>query len=344
MTYLPDFSNRKTNNNYMKTRKLGDTDIKLSVVGFGTWAIGGGDWGMGWGNQDEKDSVASILEGLDQGINWIDTAHAYGFGVSETAVGKAVKEFGGQVFVATKCGVLPKEDHSPYRFISRKTIFEEVEGSLKRLQADCIDLYQIHWPEPVENVAEAWHALQDLKQQGKIRYAGVCNFFVEQLESAEALGHVTSNQPQYSLLDRRIEPDVLSWCGEKKTGLLTYSPMHSGLLTSKVSREWYNALPDNDWRKHKKDHPVSKCLQEPNVGPFLDFVASLSRIAGDSGRTVGQLAVAWVLSHPEVTSAIVGARRPGQILETAKAADWELTHGDLEAIGNAFEEYQGKIK
>ena len=324
----------------MKTRKLGDTDEELSVIGFGTWAIGGGDWGMGWGDQDEKDSIAAILEGLDQGINWIDTAHAYGFGVSEASVGKALKEYGGKVFVATKCGVLPKEDRAPYRFISRKTIFEEVEGSLQRLQTDCIDLYQIHWPEPVENVAEGWQALLDLKEEGKIRHAAVCNFFVDQLDTAEALGHVTSNQPQYSLLDRRIESGVLDWCRQKSTGLLTYSPMHSGLLTSKVSREWYDSLPDNDWRKHKgSDHPVSRCLQEPNTGPFLDFVGKLGQLASASGHTVGQLAVAWVLSHPEVTSAIVGARKPGQIVETAKAADWELSKDELDAIEAACKEY-----
>ncbi len=328
----------------MKTRKLGNTDVELSVIGFGTWAIGGGNWGMGWGDQDEKDSIAAILEGLDQGINWIDTAHAYGFGESESAVGKAVKEYGGEVFVATKCGVLPKEDRSPYRFISRKTIFEEVEGSLKRLQTDCIDLYQIHWPEPQENVEEGWQALLDLQKEGKIRHPGVCNFFENELNRAESLGHVTSNQPQYSLLDRRIEPDVLNWCREKSTGLLTYSPMHSGLLTGKVSREWYESLPSNDWRKHKKDHPVTKHLQEPNLENFLDFVENLKTIAAESDYTVGQLAVAWVLSHSEVTSAIVGARKPGQIVETAQAAEWELSQDELDRIENACSEFAQNVK
>ena len=328
----------------MKTRKLGNTDVELSVIGFGTWAIGGGDWGMGWGDQDEKDSIAAILEGLDQGINWIDTAHAYGFGESETAVGKAVKEYGGDVFIATKCGVLPKEDRTPYRFISRDTIFEEVEGSLKRLQTDCIDLYQIHWPEPQENVEEGWQALLDLQSQGKIRYPGVCNFFENELNRAETLGHVVSNQPQYSLLDRRIEPEVLNWCGEKGTGLLTYSPMHSGLLTGKVSREWYDALPSNDWRKHKKDHPVTKFLQEPHMQHFLNYVDSLRDIASQSNHTVGQLAVAWVLSHSEVTSAIVGARKPGQIIETAQAAEWELSQDELDGIEKACSEFYQNVQ
>jgi aryl-alcohol dehydrogenase-like predicted oxidoreductase len=320
----------------MKTRKLGDTDLDMTIIGFGTWAIGGGNWGMGWGDQDERDSIAAIHEGLDQGINWIDTAHAYGFGESEEVVGKAVREYGGDVMVATKCGVLPNEDRSPYRLISRKTILEEVEGSLRRLQTDCIDLYQLHWPEPPENVEEGWQTLLDLKQQGKIRWAGVCNFYEENLTRAEALGHVSSIQPQYSILDRRVEAGVVEWCREKNTGFLGYSPMHSGLLTGKVSREWYDGLPRNDWRKHKEGHPVTQYLQEPHMDHFLAFVDELRSIAGESGHTVGQLAVSWVLSHSEVTSTIVGARRPGQISETAQAADWELSSNELERIEKAY--------
>jgi aryl-alcohol dehydrogenase-like predicted oxidoreductase len=323
----------------MKTRKLGDTDLDMTIIGFGTWAIGGGNWGMGWGDQDERDSIAAIHEGLDQGINWIDTAHAYGFGESEEVVGRAVREYGGDVIVATKCGVLSNEDRSPYRLISRKTILEEVEGSLRRLQTDCIDLYQLHWPEPPENVEEGWQTLLDLKQQGKIRWAGVCNFYEENLTRAEALGHVSSIQPQYSILDRRVEAGVVEWCRDKNTGFLGYSPMHSGLLTGKVSREWYDGLPGNDWRKHKEGHPVTQYLQEPHMNHFLSFVDELRSIAGESGHTVGQLAVSWVLSHPEVTSSIVGARRPGQISETAKAADWELSSNELERIEKAYTDF-----
>lgn len=323
----------------MKTRKLGDTDLDMTIIGFGTWAIGGGNWGMGWGDQDERDSIAAIHEGLDQGINWIDTAYAYGFGESEEVVGKAVREYGGDVIVATKCGVLSNEDRSPYRLISRKTILEEVEGSLRRLQTDCIDLYQLHWPEPPENVEEGWQTLLDLKQQGKIRWAGVCNFYEENLTRAEALGHVSSIQPQYSILDRRVEAGVVEWCREKNTGFLGYSPMHSGLLTGKVSREWYDGLPGNDWRKHKEGHPVTQYLQEPHMDHFLAFVDELRSIAGESSHTVGQLAVSWVLSHSEVTSTIVGARRPGQISETAQAADWELSSNELERIEKAYTDF-----
>ena len=325
----------------MKTRKLGDTDLELSVVGLGTWAMGGGDWGMGWGDQDENDSIAAVHEALDSGINWIDTAHAYGFGVAETSVGKAVKEWkGGEVMLATKCGVLPGEDKKPRRFISRETIREEVEGSLRRMQVEHIDLYQIHWPEPVENVEEGWQALQELKEEGKIRWGGVCNFWKEHLETAETIGHVSSIQPMYSLLSRGVEAEVLPWCGERNTGVFVYSPMHSGLLTGKVSGEWYQNLPENDWRKHKKDHPVVKYLQtEELLNHFLTFQEELRNIASASEHTVGQLAVAWTLLRPEVTSAIVGARKQGQIVETCKAADWELDQEETSAIEASLQKF-----
>ena len=320
--------------------------MELSVIGLGTWAMGGGDWGMGWGDQDERDSIAAVHEALECGINWIDTAHAYGFGVSETSVGKAVKEWSnGEVIIATKCGVLPGEDNKPRRFISRETIREELDDSLKRLQVDCIDLYQIHWPEPVENVEEGWQALVELKTEGKIRWGGVCNFWEDHLEIAENIGHVSSNQPMYSLLARDIEREVLPWCGERKTGVVVYSPMHSGLLTGKVSREWHDSLPDNDWRKHKKDHPVVKYLQtDEDLAHFLVFQEELRHIADESGHTVGQLAVSWTLLRPEVTSAIVGARRKGQIVETSKAADWELSEDEVNTIERALQQFLSKVE
>ena len=191
----------------MQTRRLGNTDLDLTPVGFGTWAIGGGEWGMGWGPQAKKDSIESILEGLEAGINWIDTAHAYGFGLSEEVVGKAVKEWGQPVILATKCGVLPDENNFPRRFASRETIIEEVEGSLRRLQVDAIDLYQLHWPEPDENVEEAWQTLLDLKQQGKILWPGVSNYSPSQLARAAALGPISSLQPRYSMLNHQIEEE-----------------------------------------------------------------------------------------------------------------------------------------
>jgi aryl-alcohol dehydrogenase-like predicted oxidoreductase len=324
----------------MQTRILGNSDLELTTVGFGTWAIGGDDWGMGWGPQDEADSVAAILEGLEAGINWIDTAHAYGFGVAEEVVGKAVKEWGRPVILATKCGVLPNADRTPNRFTSRATILEEIEGSLKRLQTDCIDLYQLHWPEPDEGVEEAWQTLLDLKEQGKIRWPGVSNYSVEQLGRASALGPVSSLQPRYSLLNRQLETEgQLDWCGQNNCGIVCYSPMESGLLTGKVNEEWIANLADTDWRKHKPDHPVASLLHPPKQEPFLKLVSALGEIAAGTGHTVGQLAVAWTLRRAEVTSAIVGARKTGQIAETVKAGDWQLSEEELKAIETAHQEF-----
>ena len=328
----------------MQTRILGNSDLELTTVGFGTWAIGGDDWGMGWGPQDEADSVAAILEGLEAGINWIDTAHAYGFGVSEEVVGKAVKEWGRPVILATKCGVLPNADRTPNRFASRATILEEVEGSLKRLQTDCIDLYQLHWPEPDEGVEEAWQTLLDLKEQGKIRWPGVSNYSVDQLGRASALGPVSSLQPRYSLLNRQLETEgQLDWCDQNNCGIVCYSPMESGLLTGKVNEEWIANLADTDWCKHTPDHPVASLLHPPKQEPFLKLVSALDEIAAASGHTVGQLAVAWTLRQPVVTSAIVGARKTGQIAETVKAGDWQLSEEELQAIEAAHQEFTGAV-
>ena len=324
----------------METRRLGNTDLDLTPVGFGTWAIGGGEWGMGWGPQAEKDSIESILEGLEAGINWIDTAHAYGFGLSEEVVGKAVKEWGQPVILATKCGVLPDENNFPRRFASRETIIEEVEGSLRRLQVDAIDLYQLHWPEPDENVEEAWQTLLDLKQQGKILWPGVSNYSPAQLARAAALGPVSSLQPRYSMLNRQIEEEgQMDWCRENNCGIVCYSPKESGLLTGKVNREWIDSLPENDWRRHKPDHPVAALLHPPKLEPFLQLVEQLKTIAEPSGHTVSQLAVAWALRRPEVTSAIVGARRKGQIAETVRAAEWSLGQAELDAVTAALDTF-----
>jgi aryl-alcohol dehydrogenase-like predicted oxidoreductase len=325
----------------MQTRRLGNSDLNLTPVGFGTWAIGGGEWGMGWGHQAEKDSIESILEGLEAGINWIDTAHAYGFGVSEEMVGKAVKEWGQDVIIATKCGVLPDENNFPKRYTSRKTITEEVEGSLRRLQVEVIDLYQIHWPEPDENVEEAWQTLLDLKTQGKIRWGGVSNYSVSQLERASKLGPISSLQPRYSLLNQQIQDEgQLDWCRNNNCGIVCYSPMESGLLTGKVNQEWIDNLPKNDWRRHKSDHPVASLLHPPKLNPFLKLVEQLDAIANSSGHSVSQLAVSWTLCQREITSAIVGARKKGQIAETVKAAEWALGESELNAISAAIDEFR----
>ena len=329
----------------MRKNKLGDSDLMLTEIGLGTWAIGGGDWGMGWGKQDEQDSIASILEALDQGINWIDTAHAYGFGVAEVAVGKALKEFkDDQVIVATKCGVLPEDDNKPRRFISRKTILEEVDGSLVRLGRDWIDLYQIHWPVPAENLIEAWETLQELKKVGKIRWAGVCNCWENELDNLQEIAPVTSNQPMYSMLERKVEKDVLPWAEKHNSGVVVYSPMHSGLLTGKISAEWLEKLPQNDWRKHKSDHPVVSPLHSKDgLQAFLILQDELKLIADEKSMTVGQLAVSWALSQPMVTSAIVGARKSGQILETVEASGKILSLDEKNLIMKYIINFERKL-
>ena len=329
----------------MRKNKLGDSDLMLTEIGLGTWAIGGGDWGMGWGKQDEQDSIASILEALDQGINWIDTAHAYGFGVAEIAVGKALKEFkDDQVIVATKCGVLPEDDNKPRRFISRKTILEEVDGSLVRLGRDWIDLYQIHWPVPAENLIEAWETLQELKKVGKIRWAGVCNCWEIELGKLHEIAPITSNQPMYSMLERKVEKDVLPWAEKHNSGVVVYSPMHSGLLTGKISAEWLEKLPQNDWRKHKSDHPVVSPLHSKDgLQAFLILQDELKLIADEKSMTVGQLAVSWALSQPMVTSAIVGARKSGQILETVEASGKILSLDEKNLIMKHIINFERKL-
>ncbi|MDG0965407.1 MAG: aldo/keto reductase [Opitutales bacterium] len=329
----------------MKHNQLGNSDLLLSEIGLGTWAIGGGDWGMGWGEQDEQDSISCILEALEQGINWIDTAHAYGFGVAEEAVGKALREFNDDnIIVATKCGVLPEEDNKPKRFISRETILEEVDGSLKRLGRDWIDLYQIHWPVPSENLIEAWETLQDLKKAGKIRWAGVCNCWQPELEILQEVAPVSSNQPMYSMLDRRIEENVLGWCAQNNSGLLVYSPMQSGLLTGKISHQWLENLPQNDWRKHKTDHPVVKPLHcKDGLQAFLILQEELRIIAQDREMTIGQLAVCWALSPQAVTSAIVGARKHGQILETVQASENTLSQNDKNLIMKSITKFEESL-
>jgi aryl-alcohol dehydrogenase-like predicted oxidoreductase len=234
------------------------------------------------------------------------------------------------------------ENNRPRRFISPETIREEIEGSLRRIGRDWIDLYQIHWPEPMENLVESWQALQDLKKEGKVRWVGVCNCWTDELEILSDISTITSNQPMYSMLARKVEQDVLPWCERHETGVLAYSPMHSGLLTGKVSKAWLDSLPANDWRKHKTDHPVVEPLQsEDGMKAFLDFQDQLKAFGQETGRTVGQVAVAWTLRRDEITSSIVGARRKGQIVETVKAVDLELLPDEQVFLGGLLEGFSG---
>lgn len=311
----------------MKTRILGTTDLELTVIGLGTWAIGGGDWAFGWGSQDDNESVKTIHEALEGGVNWIDTAPVYGYGRSEEVVGRALKEWGQPVTVATKFGRLPNPDGNPNRCIKRESVIIECEDSLRRLGVETIDLYQMHWPQPEEDIEEAFQAMLDLKEQGKIRWAGASNFNAAQLDQISKLGPVASLQSPYSLLNRGIEENELPWCATNKCGVVGYSPMQCGLLTGKVTKEWIEDLPEDDWRKTKNPF-----FQDPAVSKHIKTVERLQGVAQATGHTVGQLAVAWTLHRPELTAAIVGARHSRQISDILPAGDWTLDQETLEAV------------
>ena len=312
----------------MQYRQLGRSDLKLSTIGFGSWAIGGGDWKFGWGHQDAREAIDAIIAAVDLGINWIDTAAVYGGGKSEELVGEALRELGPsrRPLVATKCGRVMRDPETIDKVLKRDSIIAECDASLKRLGVDCIDLYQMHWPEPDEDIEEGWRTLVELKQQGKVREIGVSNHSVEQLKRLQAIHPVCSLQPPYSLIVPEAEKQLLPYCGEERIGVVTYSPMYKGLLTGKFTAERAAELPESD---HRSRDPR---FQSPQIGQHLKLVEGLRKIAAQHGRTVAELAIAWVLRRPEVTSAIVGARRPSQVMETVKAADWTLTPSDIEAI------------
>jgi aryl-alcohol dehydrogenase-like predicted oxidoreductase len=324
----------------MQRRKLGYTDLNLTVVGLGTWAIGGGHWEFGWGPQDDADSIAAIRRALELGVNWIDTAAAYGLGHSEEIVGEAIKGRRDQVIVATKCGLV-WDDPSTGRIhnrLKRWSVRQEAEDSLRRLGIEVIDLYQIHWPIPDKDIEAAWTEIAMLIEEGKIRYAGVSNFDVGQIERVQAIHPVASLQPPYNMLERQIEHEVLSYCSAKGIGVVAYSPMASGLLTGKYTRGKIAALPAEDWRRQRNVH-----FQEPELSANLELVQKLRHIAGQHNRPLSQLAVAWVLCCPEVTSAIVGARRPGQIEDVAPAAEWRLTDEQISAIKALLAERDARL-
>jgi len=310
----------------MKTRKLGWTDLNLSAIGLGTWAIGGGGWTWSWGPQDDRESIATILHALKTGVNWIDTAALYGLGHSEEIVGRAIEGLRDKPIVATKCGLVWDKNGNISNRLKEESIRSEVEASLKRLKVDVIDLYQIHWPIPDEDVEEAWRTIADLVDEGKIRYAGVSNFSVEQLERIQDIHPIASLQPPYSMLRREVEDELLGFCAANDIGVIVYSPMERGLLTGKFSRERVQNLPEDDHRR--KDTR----FQEPELSANLELVEGLRSIAEKSGRAVAQLAIAWVLRRPEVTAAIVGARHPYQIEETIAAGDWALSEEDIAAV------------
>jgi len=311
----------------MQTRRLGNSDLHITPIGFGAWAIGGGGWAFGWGAQDDAQSIAAIREALDLGINWIDTAAVYGLGHSEEVVAKALDGVKQRPFVFTKCGRVWDEQRQIGKRIKAASIRKECEDSLRRLRVNVIDLYQMHWPEPEEDIEEGWQEMVRLKQEGKVRWIGVSNFSAEQMARVSKSGPVTSLQPPYSMIRPEVEESVLPYCRANNVGVIAYSPMASGLLTGAFTRERIAALPADDWRKEKNKH-----YQEPLLTRNLKLVELLNSIGGRRGKSSGEAAIAWVLRHPAITAAIVGARRPGQLKELLGAADWRLTPGEVAEV------------
>jgi aryl-alcohol dehydrogenase-like predicted oxidoreductase len=314
----------------MKTRKLGWTELELTTVGLGTWAMGGGAWQFAWGPQDDRDSINAIHRALDLGINWIDTAPAYGCGHAEEVVGQALAGMGSKPLIASKCGRSWNEKKELVPCLKPAVVLAEIEASLKRLRVEVIDLYQMHWPQPWEDVVDAWAVIAKAVQQGKIRFAGVCNFSAAQIKFLQPIHPVASAQPPYSLLRREAEAELLPFCATQNVGVVAYSPMQKGLLTGKVTREWAEALAPDDHRRRDPN------FQEPKLSANLALVETLRPIAAKSHRSVAELAIAWTLRRPEVTSAIVGARNAAQIEATAAAATFGLSADDLNVIEQAL--------
>jgi aryl-alcohol dehydrogenase-like predicted oxidoreductase len=320
----------------MQKRRLGDTDMQLTTVGLGTWAMGG-PWQFGWGPQDDEEALAAIRTALDQDINWIDTAPAYGLGHSEELVGQALRQTKHEPYIATKCGLLWSDKKEKVPCLRPESIRRECHASLERLDIETIDLYQMHWPDPDEGIEAAWEEMARLVDEGKVRYIGVSNYNVAQLERIRRIYPPASVQPPYSMLHREAEEELLPYCAQHHMGVLAYSPMQRGLLTGKFSHERLAALAPDD---HRRRHPD---FQEPRFSATLEAVEQLRKIAQQRGRTCSQLAVSWVLRRKEVTAAIVGARRPDQIAETVQAGDWNLSSDDLEEIEQLLAERDSKL-
>ena len=323
----------------MQTKRLGNTDMDISRVGFGAWAIGGKDWKFGWGPQDDSESIAAIRRGIELGINWIDTAAVYGFGRSEQVVAAAVSELPAdkKPFLFTKCGLVRgPEPGIPVLQLDPESIRKEVEESIRFLRVEVIDLYQIHWPallgepENMDAIKAAWQCLAELKDAGKVRHIGVSNFDARQLEAIRPIHQVSSLQPPYSLLAREVENETLTYCEENNIGVINYSPMKSGLLTGAMTRGRIKNLPEGDWRRESSE------FQEPKLTANLDLVDCLRRVATRHSTNPGSIAIAWTLANTAITGAIVGARRPSQIEGTVGASDLTLTEADLSEIEAAI--------
>jgi len=318
-----------TNTRSAQLRTLGNSDLHLTPIGFGAWAIGGGNWEFAWGPQDDEESIAAIHRALDLGVNWIDTAAIYGLGHSEEVVGRALKSTSHKPLLFTKCSMRWHADRTIWRSLKAASLAEELEGSLRRLGVETIDLYQIHWPNPEAEIEEGWETLARFREQGKVRWIGVSNFNVDQMKRAQKIAPITSLQPPYSMLRRAIEEEILPFAQANNVGVINYSPMVSGLLTGKMTAERIAAFPADDWRRRAVE------FNEPRLSRNLRLVELLREIGNSHNVNPGVVAVAWTLRHPAITAAIVGGRSAQQVEGLAPALTLRLADEEYARI-NTF--------
>jgi aryl-alcohol dehydrogenase-like predicted oxidoreductase len=311
----------------MEKKRLGNSDLLLSPVGIGAWAMGGSGWAFSWSQQDDRDSIAAIHAALDAGMNWIDTAAVYGLGHSERVVAAALAEYSGtRPYVFTKCERAWDSSGQILKSLKSESIRRECEDSLRRLNVETIDLYQIHWPEPVEDIEEGWNTLLDLQRQGKVRWIGVSNFDVPQMERALALGPITSLQPPYSLIRSEVAREILPFANRHGIGTIVYSPMGSGMLAGSMNRLRVESLPADDWRRR------SAHFQEPLLTRNLGIAAHLAKLAESHGRKPGEVAIAYTLANPAVTGAIVGFRNATQVRDLCGALTFRLSQSEVDEL------------
>jgi aryl-alcohol dehydrogenase-like predicted oxidoreductase len=310
----------------MTKKQLGNSDMELTPIGVGAWAMGGGGWKFGWGPQDDDESIAAIHAALDHGVNWIDTAAVYGLGHSEEVVARALAGRGNRPYVFTKCSRVWDDAGEIGSSLTADSIRRECEGSLRRLAVDTIDLYQIHWPMPEPDVEEGWATLANLREEGKVRWIGVSNFSELQMEHCGAIAPVTSLQPPYSAISPEVGQETLPYCVQRGIGAIVYSPMKSGLLTGSMTKERVAAFPSDDFRRN------ALAFQEPNLSRNLKLAGLMQEIGVRHGRSAGEVAIAWTLHNPAVTAAIVGMRSAAQVEGVIGAMEFRLSDGEMDEI------------
>ncbi len=316
----------------MEKRQLGNSDLLITPIGIGAWAMGGSGWTWSWGPQNDNESIAAVHDALDRGINWIDTAAVYGLGHSEEVVKQALRGRTERPYVFTKCERTWDKDGKIGGTLKAASIRRECEDSLRRLGIDVIDLYQIHWPEPDADIEEGWTEMARLKEEGKVRHIGVSNFNVTQMKRAAAIAPITSLQPPYSMLARSVEESILPYAAANKIGVIVYSPMYSGLLSGGMTRQRISSMAAEDWRLQNPN------FREPQLSRNLRLVELLKEIGGRHGRSAGEVSIAWTLHNPAVTGAIVGMRNPQQVAGVIGAATFRLASHEFEEIDEALQQ------